>query len=171
MGGVDAQNLGNPLLLRRALEHGVRVIVAHCASLGSNIDIDRGPNGPKVANFALFTRMMEVPEYEGRLFGEISAMTQLNRVGLPLETVITRQEWHARLINGSDYPLPVVMPLFSSRYLAQQSYISEAQAKVLVELRRYNPLLYDFVLKRMLRFKGQGFAPRVFESRRIFDAV
>jgi len=27
-----AQELGNPLRLRRALEHGVRVIVAHCAT-------------------------------------------------------------------------------------------------------------------------------------------
>jgi uncharacterized protein len=30
------QRLGNPLLLRRALECGVRVIIAHCASLGKN---------------------------------------------------------------------------------------------------------------------------------------
>jgi mannonate dehydratase len=31
---AQQQALGNPLLLRRALDHGVRVIVAHCASLG-----------------------------------------------------------------------------------------------------------------------------------------
>ena len=39
--GVDA--FGNPLLLRRALDHGVRVIVAHCASFGSGVDLDAGP--------------------------------------------------------------------------------------------------------------------------------
>ena len=30
----EDQKLGNPLLLRRALDHGVKVIVAHCAGLG-----------------------------------------------------------------------------------------------------------------------------------------
>ena len=29
----EDQKLGNPLLLRRALDHGVKVIVAHCAGL------------------------------------------------------------------------------------------------------------------------------------------
>src|SRR5262249_54329782 len=37
-----AQELGNPLRLRRALEHGVRVIVAHCATLGKGVDLDKG---------------------------------------------------------------------------------------------------------------------------------
>ena len=32
--GSGRQDYGNPLLLRRPLEHGVKVIVAHCASLG-----------------------------------------------------------------------------------------------------------------------------------------
>ena len=38
--GDDA--LGNPLRLRRALEHGVRVVVAHSASMGSSRDLDKG---------------------------------------------------------------------------------------------------------------------------------
>ena len=29
--GGDAQHFGNPLRLRRAMEQGVRVVVAHCA--------------------------------------------------------------------------------------------------------------------------------------------
>ncbi|MCU0296840.1 MAG: amidohydrolase family protein [Candidatus Nanopelagicales bacterium] len=36
--GGGHQDFGNPLLLRRALEHGVRVIVAHCASRGGVLD-------------------------------------------------------------------------------------------------------------------------------------
>ena len=36
----EDQKLGNPLLLRRALDHGVKVIVAHCAGLGTNEDLD-----------------------------------------------------------------------------------------------------------------------------------
>ncbi|MBI3937479.1 MAG: amidohydrolase family protein, partial [Betaproteobacteria bacterium] len=50
----DRQGYGNPLLLRRALEHGVRVVVAHCASLGQDRDLDRGVNGPLVDSFTLF---------------------------------------------------------------------------------------------------------------------
>src|SRR5438552_3506273 len=52
-----AQELGNPLRLRRALDHGVRVIVAHCGTLGKGIDLDKGAHGPRVSNFALFTRL------------------------------------------------------------------------------------------------------------------
>ena len=44
-------------------------------------------------------------------------MTQVNRAGPALAEVIERTEWHARLLNGSDYPLPGVMPMFSVDYL------------------------------------------------------
>ena len=41
----DAQELGNPLRLRRALERGVRVVVAHAASLGVVAEISTPPRG------------------------------------------------------------------------------------------------------------------------------
>ena len=166
--GSAYQDLGNPLRLRRALDHGVRVIVAHCASLGSGVDLDRGPDGASVSNFALFARLMDEPRYEGRLFGEISAMTQINRLGTPLRTLLARPEWHTRLVNGSDYPLPGVMPLFSLARMVDGNYLSTAEAKVLSEVRRYNPLLFDFALKRLLRDGGRRLAPTVFASRRVF---
>ena len=159
----------NPLRLRRPLDHGVRVIVAHCASLGENVDIDRGPNGPRADAFDLFARLMDEPRYDGRLFGDLSAVTQANRVGRPLEILMARSDWHGRLINGSDYPLPGVFPLFSMRLFVEQSYLTSSQATVVSEIRRYNPLLFDFVLKRSLVKNGQRFAPIVFESRRMFD--
>lgn len=167
--GDEAQALANPLRLRRPLEHGVRVIVAHCASHGSGVDLDRGAHGPALSNFELFARLMDDPRYEGLLFGEISAMTQVNRIGAPLEVVITRDDWHARLINGSDYPLPAVMPLFSLRRMVQQKLLPAAEAKPLSALRRYNPLLFDFILKRRLVVKGKRLMPVVFHSRRVFD--
>ncbi|TMH81256.1 MAG: amidohydrolase, partial [Betaproteobacteria bacterium] len=55
--------------------------------------------------------------WEGRLYGDVSAMTQLNRAGPALERVIDNESRHARLLNGSDYPLPGVMPIFSVGYL------------------------------------------------------
>jgi mannonate dehydratase len=167
--GGSMGELNNPLLLRRPLDHGVRVIVAHCASLGEYADIDRGPNGPSTDAFDLFVRLMDEPRYEGRLFGDLSAVTQVNRVGRPLEILMARGDWHARLINGSDYPLPGIMPLFSTRRFVEQNYLKSAHAAVLSEIRRYNPLLFDFVLKRSLVKDGRRFAPIVFESRRMFD--
>ncbi len=167
--GSAAQTLGNPLRLRRPLEHGVRVIVAHCASLGANPDIDKGAHGPKVKNFDLFARLMDEARYHGRLYGEISAMPQINRMGRALETVIRRTEWHSRVINGSDYPLPGVMPLFSLKRMVEKRYITVGEAAIMSEIRRYNPLLFDFLLKRHLKVKGNRFATEVFESRRLFD--
>ena len=73
------QAFGNPLLLRRALDHGVRVVVAHCATLGKDRDIDKSPNGPWVDSLQLFDRLMHEPAYEKLLFGDISAVTQRNR--------------------------------------------------------------------------------------------
>lgn len=162
------QGANNPLRLRRALDHGVRVIAAHCASLGSDVDLDKGANGPRVESFHLFARMMDESRYEGFLFGEISAMTQTNRIGTPLNSVLTRSEWHPRLLNGSDYPLPGVIPIFSMRRLVAMAYITESEATLLSEIRRYNPLLFDFVLKRYVRVGAKRFHPTVFHSRRIF---
>ncbi len=167
--GGSMAELNNPLRLRRPMDLGVRVIVAHCASLGENIDIDRGPNGPRLEAFELFGRLMDEPRYEGRLFGDISAVTQANRTESVLATLIRHVEWHARLINGSDYPLPGVMPLFSLRRFVKQNFLTEVQAQVLSEIRRYNALLFDFVLKRSLVSGAQRFAPVVFESRRLFE--
>ncbi|MFQ5470064.1 MAG: amidohydrolase family protein [Gammaproteobacteria bacterium] len=168
--GKDAQALGNPLLLRRALEHGVRVVVAHCASQGSNEDLDKGKGSGELSNFDLFSRMMDEPDHVGLLYGDISAMTQINRAGIALETIIKRKEWHVRLLNGSDYPLPGVMPLFSLIQLQDYGYIREQDAPVLSNIRKYNPLLFDFVLKRHLQVDGQHLSREVFETRRVFSS-
>jgi uncharacterized protein len=160
----------NPLRLRRPLDQGVRVIVAHCASLGESIDTDHGPNGPRRENFELFERLMNEARYDRQLLGEISALTQANRTESVLTTLIRRVEWHPRLINGSDYPLPGVIPLISPRRFVKQGFLTEAQAEVLSEIRGYNPLLFDFVLKRSLVSGGQRFTPVVFESRRVFES-
>jgi mannonate dehydratase len=164
-----AADFNNPLRLRRPLDQGVRVIVAHCASLGESIDTDHGPNGSRRENFELFERLMNEARYERQLFGEISALTQANREESVVATLIRRVEWHPRLINGSDYPLPGVIPLISPRRFAKQGFLTETQAEVLSEIRGYNPLLFDFVLKRSLVSGGQRFTPVVFESRRVFE--
>ncbi len=149
----EDQKLGNPLLLRRALDHGVKVIVAHCAGLGTNEDLD-SKDQKQIHNFELFLRLMDEKRYEGLVFGEISAMTQFNRSGKPLQTILAREDLHERLVNGSDYPLPAVNVLIRTRPLVKQGYITPSEADYLKEIYDYNPLLFDFVLKRTLKLPG-----------------
>lgn len=73
--------------------------------------------------------MMGERRYESLLFADLSAITQINRVGPPLEALIRNDEWHSRLLNGSDYPLPGIPPLFSLKQIKRHSYISKAEAE------------------------------------------
>ncbi|HQR17232.1 MAG TPA: amidohydrolase family protein [Gemmatimonadales bacterium] len=168
------QSLGNPLRLRRALEHGVRVVVAHCATMGRGRDLDVGPHGPWTDNFLLFTRLMDQAAYAGRLFGDLSAVTQRARAGDALRRIIERGsaggDWEGRLLNGSDYPLPGILPLFSPDQLAGERLLDPAAAAALAAIRDHNPLLFDFVLKRSLSAGGRRLSPRVFEMRGFFTA-
>ena len=147
------QRFGNPLLLRRALDHGVKVIIAHCAGLGDNEDLD-DPKRRRVPNFDLFLRLMSEKRYEGLLFADISAMTQYNRIGRPLTTILQREDLHERLVNGSDYPLPAVNLLIRTSALVRQGYITKDERACLNEIYDYNPLLFDFVLKRTMKLPG-----------------
>ena len=150
----------SPKRLYRALESGVRVIVAHCASLGE----DEG----RSAHLG-FLEMMDEAEYEGRLFGDLSAMTQVNRCGPPLFDVLKRGDLHHRLLNGSDFPLPAVDPLVSTLRLRQLGYIDGEQRRLCNGVYEHNPLLYDLVLKRCLAAEGSSFAPSAFETAKHFS--
>ena len=167
--GADEQDYGNPLRLRRALDTGVRVVVAHCGSMGQDRDTDKGPSGPLVDSFSLFGRLMEDARYQSTLFGDISAMTQVNRAGPALAKVVESEDWHPRLLNGSDYPLPGVMQIFSVDYLVSLGLVQSAAAGILKQIRSHNPILFDFVLKRHLRSGGKALHRSVFETRRFFE--
>lgn len=159
----EDQRWGNPLRLRRAFDHGLRVIMAHAASLGDCDDLD-GSNLTPRSCFDLFLRLMGEGKYEGLLFGEISAMTQFNRMPGPLATLLSRPELHRRLVNGSDYPLPAINIVIRTRELVREGFISADERTHLNEIYDYNPLLFDFVLKRTLRHPqtGQKLAAAVF---------
>ena len=167
--GVADDKLGNPLRVRRALDHGVRVIVAHCASFGTGVDLDAGPGGPVVPNVDLFARLMDDPRYERLLMGDISALMQSNRTAVALGKVLERTEWHDRLLNGSDYPLPGVPALFDLDDMVAHGFLPADTVPVLEEIQDHNPLLFDFVLKRTVSRYGVRFAPGVFETARHLD--
>jgi mannonate dehydratase len=168
--GAEQAPFANPLRLRVPLEAGVRVIAAHCATMGTSPDLDAASNPDKareVRNVDLFARLMDERRYEGLLFGDLSAVTQTNRMEhLPL--LLSRREWHPRLLNGSDYPLPGVMPLFSLSGLVKLAVLDPAAVAPLRQLRRANALLFDFTLKRSLAYRGSRFADAAFETRDFF---
>lgn len=165
--GAGRDELGNPLHARAPLERGVRVVMAHCASLGRARDLDRR-SAPRVAAFELFARLMDERAHEALLLGDISALLQVNRSAALQRRVIERGDWHPRLLHGSDHPLPGVMPLYRTQRLVDADLLDAADAPLLDEIRRYNPLLFDFVLKRRVRSRGQRLADGVFETRRHF---
>ncbi len=166
----EMQKLGNPLRLRRALDAGVKVIVAHAGSLGEGEDLDApGDAKPLVPNFDLFLRMAAEPRAKGQLFADLSALVQVNRCEGPLRTLLSREELHGQLVNGSDYPLPAINALVRTGKLEELGYLTSAEREWLNEIDRHNPLLFDFVTKRTLKVvegdKLHRFPDRAFELR------
>ena len=151
----EFQNLGNPLFLRKALDRGVKVVMAHVASLGEckEEDVSICPAGTPYIDVAI--QMLEEPRYQKLLFADISALTQDNRKD-NLNTVLANTAIHSQLINGSDYPLPAVNIVIQTRTLESSGYITAEERTALNEIYDYNPLLFDFVLKRTLRHTETG---------------
>jgi mannonate dehydratase len=168
------QELGNPLRLRRALDKGVRVVAAHCASLGSVRDLD-DPMDRRVSAFDALLRMLNDKRWEKNLFADISAMTQVQRAGRPLRDMLVARHLHSRLLYGSDYPLPAIDPLVSTRLLEGDGYITGAERTVLNRIYARNPLLFDFILKRRLRIEhmnaSYAFDKKVFETAWLYQPV
>ncbi|MBF0630909.1 MAG: amidohydrolase family protein [Magnetococcales bacterium] len=164
--GMNQPAFGNPLRLRRALDSGVRTVIAHCASLGWDEDSDHGNR--RVPSFTLFSRLMEDPSHRDLLHGDISAITLRNRDPVVVRTLLERTEWHPRLLNGSDYPLPGILPLIAPSRFVTEGLLAEEVVPVLNELRAYHPLLADLFLKRHLTAHGTRFSPRIFETRDFF---
>jgi mannonate dehydratase len=168
--GARRHELANPLFLRMPLDRGVRVIAAHCATLGESADLDASKDpakAPMAENFDLFARLMAERRYEGLLFGDLSAVTQVNRAAY-LPRLLRMEAWQGRLLNGSDYPLPGIMPIFSLNALVSDGVLDERLVPPLRELRHVNALLFDFVLKRHLRFGGRRLPDAAFETRDFF---
>ena len=142
--------------------------MAHAASLGSNEDLDHP--GTSALNFDLFLRLMDEPRYRGRLFGEISAMTQENRLPGPLLGLLARTDLHPRLVNGSDYPLPAINVVIQTSSLVRHGMITEKERTGLNEIYDYNPLTFDYVLKRTLRHPETGarFATSIFTGANLY---
>ncbi len=160
------QTYGNPLKMRSALDAGVRVVLAHCASDGEDEDLDNG--NKTVKSFELFSRLMDTPAYKELVFGDISATNLFNHAWV-IKPLLARQDWHARLLNGTDYPLPAILPLVSTKELAHMGLLQTEYLNFLQTLRNYNPLMFDFATKRLMQWQGVSFPTQTFETRQFFD--
>jgi predicted TIM-barrel fold metal-dependent hydrolase len=170
----ELQALGNPLLLRRALDAGVKVVVAHGASLGDDEDLDEPEESrERRPSWELLLRLMNEQRYERVLFADISAITQFNRCGAPLRDFLRAGHLHYRLVNGSDYPLPAIDPLISTWKLVREGYLTKRERMLCNAVFDSNPLLFDFAVKRCLKLEEGGqihrFAPTIFETSWLFS--
>jgi mannonate dehydratase len=174
---VDArrhQKFGNPQRLRRALDAGVRVIVAHCAAMGSFRDLD-APGERQVASFELFMRLFTDERYAANLFGDISTLAHVHHGPKPLARLLKAPELHDRLLYGTDYPLPALRFLVIPGKLQLTGLMDAEDRRLCDRLFDVNPLLFDFAVNRSLRLVEDGrtyrFSPSVFETARAFTEV
>jgi hypothetical protein len=106
----SSENYGDPAKLRLPLSLGVTVIAAHTASGG----IYQGQRGPD----RLAALMREYPN----LYSDISALTQINRMGA-LKEALMKPEFSGHLVYGTDFPLIntlLVSPWYSWRLSLRQ---------------------------------------------------
>jgi mannonate dehydratase len=168
------QDLGNPLRLRRALDAGVRVVVAHCAALGSFPDLDQPESSRATAPaFDLFLRLFADDRWADNLFADISTLAHAHHDPRTVREMLAASHWHRRLVYGSDYPLPAMRFLLSPRRLQVAGLLPGDAARLCAELFEYNPLLFDFAVHRSLQLEKDGrihrFASGVFETDWLFD--
>ncbi len=85
-------SLADPIRLQCALDEGVTVIAAHCASNGRN------------AGQKNMDRLLPLFKMYPNLYTDISSLTQVNRLG-HLPKVLRHNDIHDRLLYGSDMPI------------------------------------------------------------------
>ncbi|MEP2791987.1 MAG: amidohydrolase, partial [Kangiellaceae bacterium] len=85
-----------------------------------------------------------------------------------IKQIVENTDWHHRLLYASDFPLPGVVPIISSKKLAANDLIDVETIDFLNQVRRYSSWLYDFLSKRFLRSNGSVLSHQVFHTRRHF---
>jgi predicted TIM-barrel fold metal-dependent hydrolase len=133
------EEFGDPEKLRLPLSLGVTVIAAHAAS-AETYHGERGPD-------RLARLMREYPN----LYTDISALTQINRLGC-LKEALTKPEFSGRLVYGTDFPL-INTALVSPWYELRLSF----REKMAIQ-RSNNPWDKDVLMKHYLGTPTDTFA-------------
>jgi uncharacterized protein len=131
--------LGDPERLRLPLQEGVTVIAAHAASNGRN---DGEPN---------HLRFLRLCAQFPNLYADISALTQVNRLG-HLPRLLLHRELHGRLLYGTD------MPLLTTGLVSPFFFADRLSLHQMVEMHRVsNPWDRDVLLKEALGVPAEVF--------------
>jgi len=72
------------------------------------------------------------------------------------------------VLNGSDYPLPGILPLYSMNAMVKAGVLDQRLVPALHDLHQGNALAFDFVLKRNLRLGATRIPRSAFETRDFF---
>jgi mannonate dehydratase len=129
--------------------------MAHCATDGEDRDLET-PGRPEVPSLTLCQRLLADERYRGRAFADLAAVTLVNRMPDALAGVLAREDLFPRLVNGSDYPVPGIHAALRTGPLARHGFLDADEAVALREIYHYNPLLYDYVVKRTIRHPETG---------------
>ena len=161
--GNGEQAYGNPLRYRHALEKGVRIIMAQCGGTAHYPDPDDESAKPR-PGYEWFLALMENPETGKNLYGDISGLTSRNALPDALTTVLQHPQIFDHLLYASNYPLPAINRMINIDTLTEDGFITDEQATGLREIYNVNPLLFDFVLQRLVRLPHTdlGFPAAVF---------
>ncbi len=131
--------LADPKHLRLPLSLGVNVIAAHVAVSGKNKGISN------------YERLLPMFEEYPNLYGDISSLTQINKVG-SLSKVMNQKELQGRLIFGTD------MPLIKTGLTSPMFYIFKLSPKTIYLLMKVsNPWDRDVMLKQALGVTDEVF--------------
>lgn len=132
--------LADPQKLTLPLSMGVTVIAAHIATTGKSHGEDN------------FERILPMFKQYPTLYGDISSLTQVNKLGF-MRKVVTAPELQGRLIYGTDWPLQF-FPLVSAWY--HLGDINLKQALAISRIR--NQWDRDVALKKAMGIQDEVFA-------------
>lgn len=160
---------GNPLRYRKALEMGVRVVMADCGGVAIYQDPEAPDTEPR-PGYEWFVQMLGDARYADKLYGDISGLTHRQGAPAALTFVLQNPQIFEQLVYASDYPLPAVNYAIDLDKLVDGGFITAQQAPGLREIYNVNPLMFDFVLQRHVRLPHTdlGF-PAVLFTRSLGD--
>lgn len=146
---------GNPWHLRRALAQGVRVVLSGAGGPARYPDPEAGTDGdggtPRISGVTMFLRLLRASGDNGRLYADLGGIVHRERVPGGLAEVLQHPDAFDRLVYASGYPLPAINAAVDPAALAGHGFVTGEQAKALAEIQDVNPLLFDFVAKRLAR--------------------
>lgn len=140
---------GNPMRYRSALDVGVNIVMVHVSGK-QQYPAAVGEKG-RTTGTELLLHLLRNPDYDDNLHVALAGAVGANRAEGSLMQWLQHPQVTAQLLYASGYPRPAVAITVDLQELAAKGFITRKQARALSEIRRVNPLLFDFVLMRTIR--------------------